>query len=550
MQRRARATLAAATVGFAVIQLDVFVVNVGAKEVGAALGGGVAGLQWIVGIYTLMFAALILTAGTLGDRFGARRICSLGFVVFVVASTACGLAPDLAFLVAARAVQGIGAALLGASTLALIDHAFPRSTERGRALGIWAAGAATALSAGPVIGGVLIAAIGWRSIFFINLPIGAAGLFVTRRFAIETPVRRRRVDLPGQLTVVLALAALTTGLIESGTVGFADPLVLGAFALAVVTGAAFVLIESRARDAMLPLSLFRRKAFAGATVLGLIVNVPFYGLVFVFSLFFQRVQGGSALHAGIAFLPLTAAVLAADLAASRVARAIGTSRGILLGLSAMGAACLGLLFIQRTTPFAEIVAQQVLLGGGIGLVVPPMTNALLGSVEQSRSGIASGTLTTSRQTGSVLGIAVFGSLIAAGGHFIGGFHIALAISIALLATGVLLVRFTTFGARPGRCLKPPPAPTDLRMHGAPEAEDRTPNASRRRREVARSEPGPALRVVGAPHTRISVCRCPTPTSPSGLARIRTVSGPSVEQTIAKRKESNDGEWMDRYLYER
>jgi DHA2 family methylenomycin A resistance protein-like MFS transporter len=392
----------------------------------------------VVGAYTLLFAALILTAGALADRFGARRVYSLGFVLFVAASMACGLAPDMALLVIARALQGVGAALLGSCSLALLNHTFAGEKARSKAVGIWAAGASVALSAGPIVGGALIASLGWRSIFFINLPIGTLGLSLTRRYADETPPGDRRIDFPGQLAAVVTMGALAGALIEGGTVGFSSPFVVGALVIAVVGAACFVRLEARTIEPMLPLPLFRRGAFAGPALLGLVLNVALYGLIFVFSLFFQREQGLSALDAGLAFVPLTAVVLVSNLAAGPLAAAIGSRSVILVGLGAMAVGCAGLLMVGRSTPLAGMAVQEVLLGGGAGLVVPPMTSSLMGSVDRTRSGIAAGTLNTTRQTGSVLGVAIFGTLVASAGSFVAGFHVALAISIVLVGVGMLL----------------------------------------------------------------------------------------------------------------
>lgn len=436
------------------VQLDVFVVNVGVRQIGAALGGGTSGLQWVVSVYTLMFAALILTGGALGDRFGARRMFTGGFVVFVVASLGCGLAPGLGALIAARAVQGAGAAVLAGCSLALISHVFADQAGRARAVAIWAAGAAAALSAGPVIGGVLIAALGWRSIFFINLPIGAAGVLLTRMYAPETQPSGRRIDLPGQVAAIVALGALTWALIQGGAAGFASPAILAGFAVAVTAGAAFCLAQARSSEPMLPLALFRRPPFAAPAILGLLVNVAFYGLIFCISLLFQQQDGYSPLRAGLAFLPMSAAVLAANLSAGRLGPAIGTRRVIWTGLAGMAAGCAGLLAAGPGTPFTQMVAQLVVLGAGIGLLVPPMTSELMGSVDRSRSGMASGTLNAMRQAGSVLGVAVFGSLIAAKDRFAPGLHIALLISIALIAAGAALTTIigrTAIGDAIGVC---------------------------------------------------------------------------------------------------
>ncbi len=431
----------ATSVGFAVIQLDVTVVNVAVKQIGAAFGGGVSELQWVISAYTLTFAALILSGGALGDRFGARRVFSAGFVIFVISSIICGLAPSVGVLISARAVQGGGAALLGSCSLALLNHTFHDEHGRGKALGLWAAGASTALSAGPVVGGVLIATFGWRAIFFINLPIGLVGLWLTKRYAQETPqADDRGLDLPGLTATIVALAAFAAATIEAGPHGLTNPFVLVGFAVFALAGVTFLAVEARSKRPMLPLSLFARRAFASPTLIGFLVNVCFYGLIFLFSLLFQAQLGYSALKAGLAFVPMTGAILAANLWTGRLTRRLGAARVILIGLVAMAVGCAGLIPTARGAPYDQIVAQQLLLGAGIGLLVPPMTASLLASVERSRSGIASGTLTMMRQTGSLLGIALFGSLIAGHNHFFAGLHVALVISIAVLAAAAALTR--------------------------------------------------------------------------------------------------------------
>jgi DHA2 family methylenomycin A resistance protein-like MFS transporter len=448
LDRRARiGTLTAASAGFSMIQLDVFVVNVAIKPIGAALGGGTSGLQWVVSIYTLMFAALILTAGALGDRFGARRMFAIGLVIFMAASLACGLAPAMGVLIGARAVQGAGAALLGACSLALINHAFTDPDDRARAVGLWAAGAAVALSAGPIIGGLLIAGVGWRAVFFINLPIGAGGLWLIRRCAPETALAGRTIDLPGQVTAITAMAALAWALIEGGAAGFGSVQVVAGLVTAVAAAAGFVWAETRSREPMLPLGLFRRPAFAAPAMLGLLVNIAFYGLIFIFSLLYQREDGYSPLTAGLAFLPMTAAVIAANLSTGWLCARFGIRLVILAGLAGMAAGCAGMLGAGPGTPFTQIVAQQVVLGAGIGVLVPPMTSTVMGSIDRSRSGVASGTLNMMRQAGSVLGVAVYGSLIAAKGHFTAGFHTALLISVGVVAAGAFL------GTQNGRWLR-------------------------------------------------------------------------------------------------
>src|SRR3984893_16073776 len=220
-------TLAAMSLGYGVVQLDVTIVNTALNSIGASLGGGVSELQWVVSSYTIAFAAFILTAGALGDRLGAKRIFVAGFAVFTAASVACALAPNAAILIAARAVQGLGAAILVPNSLALLSHAYPDEKQRGRAVGIWAAGASLALISGPLIGGGLIALIGWRSIFLVNPPIGLAGLWLSWRYATETTRHQQReVDLPGQGAAIAALGCLAGAIIEGGTLGWGGALVV------------------------------------------------------------------------------------------------------------------------------------------------------------------------------------------------------------------------------------------------------------------------------------------------------------------------------------
>jgi len=430
------ATLIGTSLGFGVIQLDVTVVNVAVKQIGAMFGGGIAELQWVVSAYILIFAALILPAGALGDRFGAKRVLCAGFVIFVAASMACGLAPDFGVLIAARAVQGAGAALLGSCSLALLNHTFTNPAERARAIGQWAAGASAALSGGPLIGGILIATLGWRSIFFINAPVGLAGLWLVGRYATETPrAAHRGTDLAGAVTAVIALAAFAGAVIEAGS---SSLLLVAGLSASVLAAAAFILVEARAAHPMLPLALFRHRPFVAPVSVGFLVNICFYGLIFLFSLLFQDQQGLSALRAGLAFAPMTVAILAANLLSGRLVAAVGRAPAILAGLAAMAAGCAALLWAGPATTYPGVVGQQILLGGGLGLLVPPMTGLLLSGVDRSRSGVAAGALTAFRQAGSLLGVAVFGAL-AGGGHFYRGLHSALWISLAVLGVSGVLI---------------------------------------------------------------------------------------------------------------
>jgi DHA2 family methylenomycin A resistance protein-like MFS transporter len=435
-------TLTAMSLGYGVVQLDVTIVNTALNSIGTSLGNEVSKLQWVVSTYTIAFAALILTAGALGDRIGAKKVFAAGFAVFTAASLACALSPTAAALVTARALQGLGAAILVPNSLALLNHAYPDAQERGRAVAVWAAGASLALTAGPLAGGVLVALIGWRSIFLVNLPIGLAGLWLTWRYVTETPrTATRRLDLPGQAAAIGALGCLAAAIIEGGVAGWSNRGVIAGFAAFVVLASLFLWRERRAEQPMLPLSLFRHRIFALTSGVGLLVNVAFYGLIFLLSLYFQRINGLSPFETGLAFLPMMGAVLPVNLLAPRLTEKFGAPATIAAGAAMAAAGCLALLGLARGTAYWAMCGQLVAIGAGLGLLVPPLTSALLGSVEKARSGIAAGVLNATRQSGSVIGVALFGSLVGRGA-FVSGAKLALVISAAVLLGCAVVTYFS------------------------------------------------------------------------------------------------------------
>lgn len=435
-------TLAAMSLGYGVVQLDVTIVNTALHRIGTSLGGGVAELQWVVSAYTITFAAFILTAGALGDRIGAKRIFMAGFAIFTVASAACALAPSATVLIVARCVQGLAAAILVPNSLALLSHTYADDKGRGRAVAIWAAGASLALTAGPFVGGALITLVGWRSIFLVNLPIGLAGLWLTWRFADETPRSPgREIDLPGQIAAIAALGSLAGAIIEGGSLGWENPFVIAGFAASALFALLFVWREVSAAQPMLPLALFKRRMFALASLVGLLVNVALYGLIFVLSLYFQQLNGLSAFETGLAFVPMMGAVLPVNLIAPRIAERIGAPATIAAGAVLSAAGCLAALGIEADTSYWAICGQLIAMSSGLGLLVPPLTSTLLGSVEKSRSGIAAGVLNSTRQTGSVLGVALFGSLVSQSGTFMAGFHASLMIAAGVMIAGAAAIWF-------------------------------------------------------------------------------------------------------------
>jgi MFS transporter, DHA2 family, methylenomycin A resistance protein len=433
-------TLVAMSLGFAVVQLDVTVVNVALQTIGTSFGGGIAGLQWVVNAYTVVFASLILTSGALGDRLGAKRLFIAGFIIFVVASMACGAAPSLVSLIAARALQGIGASVLVPCSLALLNHAYQEPGPRAKAVGIWAGVAGVALAGGPVIGGLLIAGIGGRTIFFINLPLGVLGIWLTACYASEaTQSRERPLDLTGQIAAIIAVGGLAAAMIEGGAIGWTNALIIAGFGLSIVAGAVFLAIEVWKASPMLPLSFFHNRTFTAASLVGLLINFAFYGLIFSLSLYFQQIKKLTPLSTGLAFMPMTAAVVAANVIAGQVSAWLGARPPMVFGQAVFVAGCLSLVPMSADTPYSHLWWQTVMIGTGIGLTVPPMSSALLASVDRKQSGVASGVLNTTRQVGSVIGVALFGSLIANQDQFLPGLHLALYLSAGVLLVGAVSV---------------------------------------------------------------------------------------------------------------
>ncbi|RKR36500.1 MFS transporter [Paraburkholderia sp. BL17N1] len=453
--------LATISVGFVVTQLDVTIVNIALPRVGADLHANVADLQWVVDAYTLAFAVLMLSAGALGDRFGAHRLYAAGIVLFALASLACGFALDATMLIAARAVQGVGAAAMLPNSLALLNRAYGHDPKlRARAVGLWTAAGAIAIAAGPVAGGLLIAAFDWRSIFLVNLPICAAGFLATLLWVPRPEAATRRgpqqstaapasdtkprgIDLGGQCLAIVALTAFVAAVIEWRPLGFGHPLVAGGFVLALIAASAFVVVESRVAAPMLPLSLFSKRSFSVAVVFGICVNLTYYGMVFVLSLYLQRVRGYTPLQAGLAFLPLTGGFLLSNVASGWVVGRFGVRVPMIAGAITAGLGYGLLHFVDAGTPLIGLLLPFLLIPSGMGLAVPAMTTAVLASTDAPRAGTASAVLNTARQAGGAVGVAAFGALAsgAAASQIVSGMRAATAVSVSLLVIGGVLSCF-------------------------------------------------------------------------------------------------------------
>ncbi|KAF1071796.1 MAG: Multidrug resistance protein Stp [Pseudomonas citronellolis] len=402
----------ATCLGFAVVLVDVSVVNVALDALRTAFTADMSGLQWVVNAYALVFAAALLLAGALGDRFGARRVFMGGFALFTVASLGCGLAPSLAGLIGWRVAQGLGAALLVPTSLAVLRQAFDDAQARGRAIGWWGAAGGIALAAGPVLGGLLVAHLGWRSIFLLNLPVGLLGLWLAARYAPHSPKQAQRsLDLPGQVTCALSLALLTFGLTEAGVRGWGDGEVLGLFIGAGLAALAFFRLQAGNPQAMLPLALLRQRTVASAMLIGLVANLSFYGVVFALSLFFQSVWQLDPQRTGLAFLPMTAVLMAMNLLAGRLAGRCSERRLVALGLALSALGYAALLPGVAQGAYAWLMLPMLLAGAGIALAIPTFTHAVLTAVPAQRAGIAAGLLNAARQLGGVIGVALFGGFI-------------------------------------------------------------------------------------------------------------------------------------------
>lgn len=439
---RINSIIAATSFGFVVTQLDVTIVNVALSRIATGLSVHVAGLQWVVDAYTLPFAVLMLSAGVLGDRFGSRRAYLAGLAIFAIASLACGLAPNVATLIAARAVQGAGGALLIPSSLALLNHAAANDHGlRARAIGLWTAGGSVAIAAGPVAGGLLVSSLGWRSIFLVNLPLCAIGIYLTLR-SVPLVARARathHLDPLGQLLAILAVGGLTCSMIETRPLGVGHPLVIGGVVLAVSAAIAFYFAETKSNEPMLPFEIFRLPNFSPAVIFGTFMNLSFYGIFFVLSLYLEQARGYSTLRTGLAYLPLMCTFIVSNVASGVVGSRTGPRLPMILGAIGTFAGFAMLSQLGPSTSYAAMLLPFIVIPAGMGFAIPAMTATVLSSVDRSRSGTASAVINAARQTGGAIGVAIFGALAGnSPAQIIRGLKTASIISLGLLLIATLV----------------------------------------------------------------------------------------------------------------
>ena len=422
--------------GYFLVLLDVTIVNVALPRIGSGLNASVSGLQWVVDGYALALASLMLAGGTLGDLRGHKRIVLVGFVTFGLGSLACGLAPSTGALVAARAAQGAGAALLLPGTLAIIAHAFPEPAAQARAIGVWAGLGSLALPAGPLLGGLLVQWLGWRSVFLLNVPIVALALAATLRIVEESrQPSGRRVDLAGSLLGALLLAAITLAFVEAGRGGPGSATVVVAAGLGVALLAAFLAVErSRPERAMLPLALFRRPTFSTANATAGAMNLGTLGTLFVVTLYLQSVQDRTPLAAGLGMAPLFVPLALLAPLAGRLTGRVGPRLPVVGGLVVAASGLALLARAQAGSGYLTLLPAFALWGIGLAMLTPAVVSAAVGSVPRARAGLASAVNNTARQAGGAIGIAAGGAVAGSPGRtsdFIGGMH-ADALGAALL----------------------------------------------------------------------------------------------------------------------
>jgi EmrB/QacA subfamily drug resistance transporter len=413
--RRKWWVLVAMVFGLFMPMLDNLVVNVALPTIQTKLGTGVSGLQWIIDAYTLTFASFMLTGGALGDLYGRKRFFMGGLVIFTLGSLMCGLSGSTSELVAFRAVQGLGAALLLPGSLSIITATFS-GRERGAAIGIWAAMSGLAVAIGPVVGGYLVEHVSWQSIFYVNVPVGIIGLAVTYLVVRESRDRTksRRVDPPGLVTGTAGLFFLVYALIEGNARGWTDWLILSAFALSAILLIAFFFVESRRESPMLPLSFFRIPTFAAANVVAAAVFFAMFGSVFFLTLYLQNVRGYSPVGAGMRLFAFSVVILIVAPVAGRLSDRYGSRWFMTVGPLLAAA---GLALMLRTQPdssyLAVILPSFIVLAAGLAMTMTPMTAAVMGSVDTRHAGVASAATNTSRELGGVFGIALLGAIVTA-----------------------------------------------------------------------------------------------------------------------------------------
>ncbi len=444
--RRRSVVLTTCCLSVFVAGIDVTIVNVALPSIQGALHASVSGLQWTADAYTVVIACLLMLSGSLADRFGRRRVFQIGLVAFSLGSLLCSLAPSLGWLIAFRGLQAIGGSMLNPVAMSIIVNTFTDRADRAKAIGVWGSVAGLSLASGPVLGGLLVTGIGWRSIFWITVPVGLIAIVLTQRFVPESRAEQpRRLDPPGQLLVIALLGCLTAGIIEGPRSGWGSAPIITLFVVAVLAAIALVVVESRRREPLIDMRYFRSAPFSGATLIAVVALAALGGFLFLNTLYLQDVRGYSALHAGLLTIPMAAmlgvfATVSGRLVASRGPRLALIVSGVLIAVGA------GLLIgLSAHTAVWYLVVAYLVFGAGAGLVSTPMTNTAMSGMPRDQAGVAGAIVSTCRQTGAAVGVAVTGSIIASGlAGFVQASHAAWAV-VAGCGVMVMLLGMVSTG---------------------------------------------------------------------------------------------------------
>jgi DHA2 family methylenomycin A resistance protein-like MFS transporter len=435
-------SLFALCLGFFMVIIDVMIVNVALPNMAVNLSSNMTGLQWVVDGYTLTFASLLLSAGNIGDRLGAKNAFIAGLSLFVLTSFGCGVAHSVLILTIFRLLQGIAAAFIVPTSVALINASYDNKQDRTKAFGIWGTIAGVAGASGPILGAILTSYFSWRAVFFVNIPIGIIAIFLTLKYVVNPSAKKTDgFDLAGQSMAIISIAALAIALIEAGRLGWLSPLVLTAMVGFLICFSLFLIIEHRSSYPMLPLTFFKSNIFSTTMMAGMIVNIGFYGMLFLLPLYLQQVRHYTVLMSGLALIPLVFFSSISSYLCSRLVGLIGSKTPMIIGLFVGIVGFSSLLITGSTTPtYAWLILPFSAIGISATFAMTAATIAIMHSVPSDRAGVASGAFNASRQLGSLMGVAVFGTIISTASSFVTGMHINLII-VAVLYSFVTLAIF-------------------------------------------------------------------------------------------------------------
>ena len=398
-----------------IVQIDNTIVNVALPSIGRQFATPVSGLQWTVDGYTLVLASLLMLSGSTADRIGRRKVFRIGLVIFTLGSLACGFAPSLTWLVVFRMLQAVGGSMLNPVAMSIIRNTFVDPVERAHAIGIWGAVVGIALALGPVLGGLLVQTVGWRSIFWVNIPVGIAAVLLTTAFVPESKAASgRRPDPVGQLLVIVLLASLTYAIIEGPSHGWNSTEIDGLFVISLLSLIVLISYELRRREPLVEMRFFKSAQFSGATVIAMLSYVAFGGFLFLNTLYLQDIRGLSALRAGVDTLPMAGTIILLSSISGPVVGRFGTRPSLALAGIGMGTGSFLLTGLSSETSFARLFLAYVVFGFGFGVMIVPTTNTAMSGMPTSQAGVAAAFVATSRQIGQTLGVGIVGSALVGG----------------------------------------------------------------------------------------------------------------------------------------